>query len=84
MMLTYVSIMQDMTCRTKKQRRAFLKLMNEVFRRSQHIRSYAEIWATPRVQKRFFAFVNTLGGAGLSRLTELQGITSGDQNTKIV
>ena len=83
LMHTYVSVMQDLTCRTKNQRRAFLKLINEVMRRSKHIRSYTEIWATPRVQRLFFAFVNTLGSAGLSRLTELQGITSGDQNTKI-
>ena len=45
--------------------------------------SVIEIWATLRVQKRLFAFINTLGAAGLGHLVELQDFTVGDENTKI-
>lgn len=83
-MTAYVGAMHDFVCRTKSQRRAFDKLVNEVIRRGKHIQSYAEVWATPRIQKRLWRFINTLGGAGLTRLVGLQEITIGDQNTRIV
>ena len=80
---SYVHQIQRFVCRTRRQRKAFDRLVTEVIRRSKHIRSYAEVWATPRIQKRLWAFVNTLGGAGLTRLARLQEITVGDQNTRI-
>lgn len=79
----YVAEMHDFVCRTKNQRRAFDKLVDEVVRRAKHISSYTEIWATPRIQKRLWKFVNSLGAAGLGRLVGLQEITVGEQNTKI-
>ena len=80
----YVIQMRKFVCRTKAQRRAFDKLMDEVIRRTRHISSYTEVWATPRIQKRLWRFVNTLGAAGLGRLVDLQEYTVGEQNTKIV
>ena len=79
----YVIQVQRFVCRTRRQKKAFQKLVREIIRRSRHIRSYSEIWATPRIQKRLWNFVSMLGGAGLVRLAELQEITIGDQNTKI-
>jgi hypothetical protein len=42
---------QVFVCRTKEQRRAFVRLAREVLRRSKSICSYTEIWATERVQR---------------------------------
>jgi hypothetical protein len=75
--------MQGFVCRTKEQRRAFVRLAREVLRRSKCMCSYTEIWATERVQKRFGSFVASLDAAGLIRLAELQASTMGDQNTKL-
>ena len=60
-----------------------MRLMREILRRSKHIKSYTEIWATKRVQRRLFEMVNTLGSAGLIRLTELQDMTTGEENARI-
>lgn len=79
----YVIEMHKFVCRTKAQRRAFDRLVDEVIRRAKHISSYTEIWATPRIQKRLWSFISTLGAAGLGRLVGLQEITVGEQNTKI-
>jgi hypothetical protein len=75
---------QLFVCKTKDQRRAFVRLAREVLRRSKCMRSYTEIWATDRVQKRLGSFITTLGAAGLCRLAELQANTMGDQNTKLI
>jgi hypothetical protein len=82
-MNAYITEIYEFLCRTRQQRKAFRNLTKEVARRSQHIQSYAEIWATGRVQKRLITLVNTLDNAGMSRLVELQQRTVGDQNTKI-
>ncbi len=60
------------------------RLLREVLRRSTHLRSYTEIWATRRVQKLLVKFLHTLDGAGMSRLVQLQDFTVGSENTKIV
>ena len=84
MMTMYVATMGHLLCRTKKQSRAYLRLTKEILRRSRHIRKYSEIWATRRVQRRLFALVNTLDSPGLCRLSELQNITVGEENARIV
>jgi hypothetical protein len=75
--------MQLFVCRTKEQRRAFVRLAREVLRRSKTMCSNTELWATDRVQKRFGSFVASLDSAGLSRLAELQANVTGVQNTKL-
>ena len=82
-MVKHVSKMASHLCRTKKQRRAFLRLFAEVRRRSRHIGVYSEIWATKRVQRRLFELINSLGSAGLTRLTELQEAMFGNENVCI-
>lgn len=84
LMLNYLLIMQDLICRNRFQEKALDLLLIEVMRRSSHLRSYTEIWATQRVQKRLVKFLNTLDGAGIGRLVELQDFTVGSENTKIV
>jgi hypothetical protein len=82
-MSTGIAETQFFVCRTKEQRRAFVRLAREVLRRSKCLCSYTEIWATDRVQKRFGSFVASLDAAGLIRLAELQANTMGDQNTRL-
>lgn len=84
LMSAYLRVLERMCCRTKSQRRTFNSLVQEILRRSTHVPSYAEIWSTIRVQRRLLAFVNALGGRGLSRLSDVQKFTVGEQNTKIV
>ncbi len=84
LMTNYLMVMEAFVCKNRPQAKAFGSLMKEVIRRSTHLRSYAEIWATQRVQKRLLAFLNTLDGAGIGRLVELQDLTVGSENTKIV
>ena len=79
----YNSTMFRHLCRTKKQQKAYVRLVRAVRRRSRHITNYPDIWATKRVQRRLFDLVNTFGPAGLMRLTELQGITMGNENARI-
>lgn len=78
-----INVVRSLICGTKAQRRCFDRLTKEVIRRTRHISTYWEIWATPRVQKRLFAFITTLDGTGLTRLAELQEMTVGDHNTRI-
>ena len=78
-----IALFEGLTCRTKAQRRHYRKLTSEIIRRTTHIYTYWEIWATPRIQKRLFAFVSSLDGSGLARIAELQDITVGEHNTKI-
>ena len=75
---------EDFICRSKAQRKALGRLLTEVLRRSKHLKTYSEIWATRRVQKRLMSFLHTLGGAGIGRLIELQDLTVGSENTRIV
>jgi hypothetical protein len=82
-MSTGMGEMQLFVCRTKEQRRAFVRLAREVLRRSKRVCSYTEIWATERAQRRFGSFVASLDAAGLVRLAELQASTMGDQNTRL-
>ena len=82
-MLHYLLIMEELICRNRSQQKALARLLQEVLRRSTHLSSYTEIWATQRVQKRLVEFLKTLDGAGMSRLIELQDITVGSENTKI-
>ena len=84
LMANYLLIMEDLICRNRSQEKALNHLLMEVMRRSRHLRSYTEIWATQRVQKRLVKFLNTLDGAGIGRLVELQDFTVGSENTKIV
>ncbi len=84
LMLNYLLIMQELICRNKSQDRALDRLLQEVLRRSTHLTSYSEIWATQRVQKRLVKFLHTLDGAGIGRLVKLQDFTVGSENTKIV
>jgi hypothetical protein len=77
-----VNEMRTFVCRTKNQRRAFERLANEVVRRSRGTPSYTEIWATKRIQRRLGEFIQTLDGAGLRRLADLQAESMGDQNTE--
>ena len=84
LMMTYLMVIEELVCRNRPQEKAFGRLLREVMRRSKHLRSYAELWATQRVQKRLLAFLKTLGGAGIGRLVELQDLTIGSENTKIV
>lgn len=84
LMLNYLLIMQELICRNKSQDKALDRLLQEVLRRSTHLTSYSEIWATQRVQKRLVKFLNTLDGAGIGRLVKLQDFTVGSENTKIV
>jgi hypothetical protein len=81
--LNYVVQVQQSVCRSRKQSKAFIRLAREIARRSNHIRSYAEVWATPRIQKRLWSFINSLDSNGLTRLVRLQEETIGDQNTRI-
>ena len=83
-MTVYLMGMEDFICRSKAQRKALGRLLTEVLRRSQHLKTYSEIWATRRVQKRLMSFLHTLGGAGIGRLIELQDLTVGSENTRIV
>lgn len=78
-----VQVMQRFLCKTKEQRRTFVRLVREVLRRSKSVPSYTEIWATQRVQRRLGNFVGTLDAAGLGRLGDLQADTVGDQNIGI-
>lgn len=84
LMGNYLCVMEDFICRNRSQEKALEKLLSEVMRRSRHLRSYTEIWATRRVQRRLDKFLNTLDGAGIGRLVELQELTVGSENTKIV
>jgi len=84
LMSTYLTIMEDIICRNRDQEKALNRLLIEVLRRSGHLRSYTEIWATKRVQKLLVKFLQTLDGAGIGRLVELQDFTVGSENTKIV
>ncbi len=84
LMGNYLCVMEDFICRNRSQEKALEKLLSEVMRRSRHLRSYTEIWATRRVQRRLDKFLNTLDGAGIGRLVELQDLTVGSENTKIV
>jgi hypothetical protein len=84
LMVNYLCVMEDFICRNRSQEKALGKLLSEVMRRSRHLRSYTEIWATRRVQRRLVKFLNTLDGAGIGRLVELQDLTVGSENTKIV
>lgn len=79
----YNMTMFEHLCRSKKQQKAYIRLVRAVRRRSKHITNYSDIWATKRVQRRLFDLVNTFGSAGLMRLTELQGITVGNENARI-
>ncbi len=83
-MVQYLNVMSEFICRNRKQHKALENLLKEVMRRSRHLRSYSDIWATDRIQKRLLAFINTLGGPGLNRLVQLQEFTVGNENTKIV
>lgn len=77
-----VGIIGGLVCNTKKQRRCFMRLMVEVKRRARHISAYWEIWATKRVQRRFFIFVSSLDELGLGRLAEMQSEVFGENNTR--
>jgi hypothetical protein len=72
--------MEGVMCRTKEQRRTFVRLVREVARRAKRMASYTEIWATQRVQRRLGDFINTLDTSGLRRLADLQATTVGDQH----
>jgi len=84
LMSDYLYAMEAFICRNRTQQKALSNLLKEVMRRSTHLRSYSVIWATRRVQKRLVKFLNTLDGAGIGRLVELQGITVGSENTRII
>ncbi len=84
LMSNYLFVMEAFICRNRSQEKAIRNLLKEVMRRSTHLRSYSEIWATKRVQRRLVKFLNTLDRAGIGRLVELQDLTVGSENTKIV
>lgn len=81
-MMHFAAQMCDLLCRTRSQKKAYLSLIKAVFRRTGHIQDYTEVWATRRVQRRLFDFINTLGAAGLTRLARLQEQTTGIENTR--
>lgn len=84
LMTNYLLVMEQMICSNRSQEKALDRLFREVIRRSKHIRSYTEIWATKKVQKLLIKFLSTLDSAGMGRLIALQDITVGSENTKIV
>ena len=84
LMTQYLNVMEEFICKNRKQHKALGNLLKEVMRRSRHLRSYSDIWATQKVQKRLLTFLNTLGGPGLNRLVRLQEFTVGNENTKII
>ena len=84
LMGNYLYVMEEIICKNRAQKKSLGNLMKEVMRRSTHLRSYSEIWATQRVQKRLIKFLHTLDGPGIGRLVELQDFTVGSENTKIV
>ena len=84
LMNQYLSVMEEFICRNRVQEKALINLLREVLRRSTHLGSYSEIWATQKVQKLLIKFLSTLDGAGMGRLIELQDLTVGSENTKIV
>lgn len=82
-MVDYIAMIGDCVTSTKSQRKAMHRLFLEILRRSKHLPSYTEIWATKRVQKRLVAFLDTLGNPGLRRLMKLQELTIGSENVKL-
>ena len=79
----FLFTLHNLVVMTKPQQRAMRRLELEIFRRSRHIRSYTEIWATRRAQKRLAAFIETLGSSGIKRLIDLQELTMGNENVNI-
>ena len=84
LMLNYLFVLEKCICTNKKHVKTLHRLLREVMRRSTHTKSYWEIWATPRVQKRLMSFLESLGRTGLEKLVSLQDFTVGSENTKIV
>ncbi|HET6628619.1 MAG TPA: hypothetical protein VFG91_02470 [Woeseiaceae bacterium] len=70
-------------CRTRSQYKAMHKLFLEIRRRARHTPNYWEIWATGKVRKLLSRFLASLGNNGMVRLTELQDIALGTENTQI-
>lgn len=84
MALTFLFLIKNYIARNQRQRRAMERLITEALRRSRHLPSYAEIWATKRIQKRLLQLLDALGSAGLRRLSELQELTLGGENVRFV
>lgn len=81
--LGLLGVIAEYIVRNQRQRRAMDRLVNEVIRRSRHLRSYSEIWATKRIQRRLNELLDALGNPGLRRLSELQELTLGGENTRL-
>lgn len=83
MMAAYVGRIANHVCRNKAQDKAMYQLFVEVRRRARHTPNYWEIWATGKVRKLLNRFLESIGNNGMLRLTELQDIALGTENTQI-
>lgn len=79
----YIGDIAVHTCRTRTQYKAMHKLFLEIRRRARHTPNYWEIWATGKVRKLLSRFLTSIGSHGMVRLTELQDIALGTENTQI-
>ena len=80
--LEFIADLAQFIIRTPSQSKALKRLIEEILRRSRHLPSYTEVWATKRIQRRLQALVEALGSAGLRRLSELQELALGCENTR--
>lgn len=78
-----LSAIAEFIARNKPQRRAMDRLTIEILRRSKHLPSYSEIWGTKRIQRRLRELLDALGSSGLQRLSRLQELALGDENTRL-
>lgn len=80
---SYVGRIAAHACRNKSQHKAMLKLFVEIRRRARHTPDYWNIWATGKVRKLLSTFLKSIGSNGMLRLTELQDIALGTENTRM-
>jgi hypothetical protein len=57
------STLMNLICRSKKEARAFKRLIVAIRQRAKHIRQPDRLWATPRVHKKLEEFAAAMGGS---------------------